>query len=330
MATLDLPIEPPAPAEPSGLGVAGVSHSPWSQAGRSLLQRKLAMAAIVYISIFYVVGIFAPALTLHDYNAQDLRHTFAAPSRNHPFGTDRLGRDEFSRVILATRTTVVVTIASSIAGGLVIPVLLGMLAGYRGGWIDSLVNRIGEALGSLPSLLLLILLTATIRPRFDTLTHQLYSWPLVGGSFKAGAGDLVLVFTVLSLIGWVGGERLIRSQVLAVRRTEYVEAARSMGASTWRVLWSHVFPNVVWLVVVGVSSGLGSIALAEIDLSFFGLGVRPPTPSFGAMLYDGSGPRQVAAHPNLLLIPGAIVVLLFLSFNLLGDALNDVLNPRTR
>jgi peptide/nickel transport system permease protein len=326
MTTLELPAAPPEPVS----DVRG--RSPWTVALRSLRRRRLAMLGIIYILLFYIVGLFAPLLAPYDYSAQNLHNTFAAPSLQHPFGTDRIGRDVFSRVILATRTTVIVTVATALAGGFVIPVVLGMFAGYRMGWVDSLINRVGEALGSLPSLLLLILLASTIRPRMDSfwLQHNAFKWPLIGGSLKAGGADLLLVFGVLSLIGWVGGERLIRAQVLAIRRSEYVEAARGSGASTWRIIRHHIFPNISWLVVVGISSSLGAIALSEIALTFFGLGVRPPTPSFGDMIFDAVSPRTVAAHPNLLLVPGLIVVLLFLSFNLLGDALNDVLNPRTR
>ena len=306
------------------------ARSPWLLALRSLLRRKIAMAAIAYILLFYTVALLAPLLAPYSYTAQNLRNSYAPPSRQHPFGTDVNGRDVLSRVILATRTTMIVTIAASITGGFVIPVVLGLLAGYRGGWLDSLINRVGEALAGLPPLLMLFLLVGTFRPRFDDFIGRFYHVPAIGDALKAGGADLALLFTVLSLVGWVGGERVVRAQVLAVRQTEYVQAARAMGASTWRILRRHVYPNISWLVVVSISSSLGGIALSEIGLTFLGLGVRPPTPSLGAMIFEASGPRQVAAHPNLLLIPGAIAVLLFLSFNLLGDALNDVLNPRTR
>lgn len=324
MTALDLPVpQQKASAEEQ-------RRSLWTLALIALLRRKIAVVALAYILLFYTVAVFAPVLAPYSYTAQDLRHPYAAPTLKHPFGTDQLGRDVLSRVILATRTTLIVTVASAITGGFVLPVALGLLAGYRRGWVDALINRVGEALGSVPPLLLLILLTATFRPRFDTFFAQFYHAPLVGDSLKAGGADLVLIFGALSLIGWVSGERLIRSLVLSVRRTEYVQSAEAMGASTWRILWHHVFPNIAWVVVVGISGSLGAAALSEIGLSFLGLGVRPPTPSLGTMIYDSSGVRQFEAHPNLLLIPGVIAVLLLLSFNLLGDALNDVLNPRTR
>jgi ABC-type dipeptide/oligopeptide/nickel transport system permease subunit len=306
------------------------SPSPWALALRSLLKRKLAVCAIVYICLFYLTGIFAPLLAPYGFADQNLHLSYAGPSRQHLFGTDVDGRDVFSRVIWATRTTEIVTVASSIGGGFLIPVVFGLLAGYRRGWLDSLINRVGEALGSLPPLLLMILITATFRPRFDAFVSQYYKTPVIGGSLKAGGADMALIFTVLSLIGWVGGERVLRAQVLALRRSEYVQAAEVMGASTWRIITRHIFPNIAWLVIVGIAAGLGGVALAEISLTFFGLGVRPPTPSLGAMIYDASGVRQASAHPNLLLIPGIVAVLFLLSWILLANALNDVLNPRTR
>jgi ABC-type dipeptide/oligopeptide/nickel transport system permease subunit len=304
--------------------------SPWGLALRSLFKRKLAVLAIVYIAIFYLVGIFAPVLAPYGFADQNLRNSYAPPSRQHPFGTDVDGRDVLSRVILATRTTEIVTVASAIGGGFLIPIVLGLLAGYRRGWVDSLINRTGEALGSLPPLLLMILLTATLRPRMDDWVSHYYRTPVIGSALKAGGADLALIFTVLSLIGWVGAERLIRAQVLQIRQSEYVQAAHVMGASTTRILTHHIFPNISWLVIVGIASTLGGVALAEIGLTFLGLGVRPPTPSLGAMIYDASGVRQVQAHPNLLLIPGTVAVLFLLSWILLGNALNDVLNPRRR
>ncbi len=240
------------------------ARSPWLLALRSLLRRKIAMAAIAYILLFYTVALLAPLLAPYSYTAQNLRNSYAPPSRQHPFGTDVNGRDVLSRVILATRTTMIVTIAASITGGFVIPVVLGLLAGYRGGWLDSLINRVGEALAGLPPLLMLFLLVGTFRPRFDDFIGRFYHVPAIGDALKAGGADLALLFTVLSLVGWVGGERVVRAQVLAVRQTEYVQAARAMGASTWRILRRHVYPNISWLVVVSISSSLGGIALSEI------------------------------------------------------------------
>jgi ABC-type dipeptide/oligopeptide/nickel transport system permease subunit len=316
------------------LELSGRAISPWRGFARSLLKRKLAVAALVYIGIFYLAAIFAPAIAPYSYQGSSRnlnnRDVLQGPSSSHWFGTDRLGRDMFSRAVYAARTTVLITIATALTGGLIFGVGLGLLAGYQRGFADGLINRVGEALGSLPELLIALLLAGTLRPKFDAWIRGAYGWPLIGSSLRTGIGDIFFIFFILSLIGWVGDERLIRSQVLSIRKSEYVIAAQSMGASTRRILWHHVFPNIRHLVVLGITTGLGAIALAEIALTYFGLGVRQPTPSFGAMIFDGSGVRQVQAHPHLLLVPGTIAVLYFIAFALLGDALNDVLNPRTR
>lgn len=310
------------------------ASSQWAGFWNSLLKRKLAVASLCYIALFYFCGLFAPALAPYSYegSSKDLRkeNVLQAPSSKHWFGTDRLGRDLFSRAIYATRTTSEITLATALTGGLFIGVGLGLLAGYKHGIVDSAINRVGEALGSLPNLLLLLLLAATVRPRLDELIRHGYSWPLIGSSLKTGIGDIFFVFLALSLIDWVSEERFIRAQVLSIRQSEYVLAAQSMGASTRRILLQHIFPNIRHLVILGLTTSIGGIALSEIALTFFGLGVRKPTPSFGDMIFDASGVRQVQAHPHLLIVPGTIAVLFFVSFALLGDALNDVLNPRTR
>jgi len=306
--------------------------SAWRTFMRSFLKRKLAIVALCFISLFYLCGIFAPLIAPYSYSQQDIKKqaVLQGPSSKHLLGTDQLGRDLFSRVVYATRTTLEITVAVVVTGGLFLGVGLGLLAGYLRGLIDGLINRMGEALGSIPDLLLLFLLAGTLRPRFDAWIRHGYNWPIIGSSLQTGIADVFFLFLVLSMVDWVGLERLIRSQVLAVRQSDYVLAAESMGASTGRVLWDHVFPNIRHLVVLGTTTSLGAIALSEIALSFFGLGVKLGTPSFGALIFAGSGVRQVQAHPHLLLVPGSIAVLLFLSYALLGDALNDVLNPRTR
>jgi ABC-type dipeptide/oligopeptide/nickel transport system permease subunit len=320
-----------------GMQVEGVDEAPRSALrgfARSLFKRKLAVLSLCFIAVFYLTGMFAPAIAPYSYQgtSKDLRkeNILQGPSAKHWFGTDRLGRDMFSRVVYATRTTTLITLATAITGGLFLGTGLGLLAGYRRGVVDSVINRLGEAMGSIPALLLLLLLAATVRPRLDGWIRHAYSWPLIGSPLRTGIADIAFVFFALTVIGWVDEERFIRSQVLAIRQSEYVLAAQSMGASTARIVWHHLFPNIRHLVVLGVTTSFGAIALSEIALTFFGLGVRAPTPSFGDMIYDGSGVRQVTAHPHLLLVPGSIAVLFFVSFALFGDALNDVLNPRTR
>ena len=356
---------------------------PWQTAMRRLLRKRLAVAALVLIACFYFVGLFAPLLAPSDFRDQNLEQTLRGPTWDHPFGTDRLGRDQLSRVIWSARTTIIVTIATVLTGSLILSVGLGMLSGYLGGKVDTVIMRAGEAFGSLPALPMLILINATMRDRVkgwvDNLegwlsTDQplfyvifgalaligvaaIAAWLLAGGGERSGAwlalavtsagailalwgvqavfampgaSDYFLIFGALSLFFWVGGARVIRSQVLALRETEYVLAARSMGAGTWRIIVSHLRPNVSPIIIVGVSASLGAIAGSEIALTFLGVGVHDPTPSFGALIFDASSQPVIRNHPHLLIAPAVVVGLLIFGFNLLGDALNDVLTPKAR
>lgn len=293
-----------------------------------LLRRPLAVVCLGIILVIYLAGVLAPWVAPYGYNKQDLDNTFAGPSLEHPLGTDRLGRDMLSRVIWSAQTTVIISAAAILTGGLALGVGLGLLAGYARGWIDNIIMRVADAFFALPDILLLLLITATVRPRVDDLFAKAKPWPVMGGLVDAGAPDYFLIFGVLALVGWVGIARVVRSQVLALRETDYVLAARAMGGSIWRVLGRHLLPNVSNIIIVSVTFSLGAIAGTEIMLTWLGIGVQPPHPSFGAMIWDGSGLTTLRAHPNLLLVPAVVVGLLLFAFNLLGDALNDVLNPR--
>ena len=368
---------------------------PWGLALRRLLRKKLAVAAMVVIAVFYFVGLFAPLLAPSDFRDQDLENQLQGPSLAHPLGTDRLGRDQLSRVIWAARTTTIVTLATVVTGSLLLAVGLGLLSGYVGGAVDTVIMRVGETFASLPALLMLILINATMRNRVggwvDWLESHLSTdalrtgfeqgggaefvflmllgllvaggivglgaWLVAGEGRRNGAWllpaivsaviilillalqgifatpgteDYFLIFGALALFSWVGGARVIRSQVLALRETEYVLAARSMGAGTGRILGTHLLPNVSPIIIVGVSAGLGAIAGSEIALTFLGVGVQEPTPSFGALIFEASPQPVLRNHPHLLVAPAIIVGLLIFSFNLLGDALNDVLTPKAR
>ncbi|MPZ49453.1 MAG: ABC transporter permease subunit [Dehalococcoidia bacterium] len=308
--------------------------SPTRLALRRLLKKKIAMIAIVFIIMFYVVGASAPLLSwvgvIPSYNDQNLDNTLQGPSWEHPFGTDFLGRDQLSRVVWASQTTVIITVASLITGGLILAVSLGLLSGYVGGWVDSAIMRVGDIFASLPSLLILILINATMKDQVRGLAADLESFTGIGGIVKSGAPDYFLIAITLSLFGWVGGARIIRSQILSLRETEFILAARAVGAPTSRILFRHLLPNVANIIIVSLSLGLAGIAGSEIVLTWFGIGIQPPHPSFGAMIFEASGVRTLNVHPHLLAFPAAVVVGLFFSFNLLGDALTDVFTPRAR
>jgi peptide/nickel transport system permease protein len=305
----------------------GAGRGPLALAMGRLLHKRIAVAALAFIAVFYFCGLFAPVVAPQSYTDQDLDNVLQGPSWGHPFGTDRYGRDMLSRVIWASRTTVVVTVATLATGGIILAVGLGLLAGYLGGKVDTAIMRLGDMFFALPGLAMMIMINATLG---DRVREMGWLKTLEEVLKIDGFPDYVLVFGALSLFFWVGGARLIRSQVLALRETEYVLAARAMGASTWRIIVQHLLPNVSNIIIVSLSASLGSIVFTEIALTWFGVGIQPPTASLGAMLWEGGSIRTLQVNPHLLLVPGAVVAMLIFSFNLLGDALTDILTPHAR
>ena len=267
---------PPRPASPTSIAV------------RRLLRKKIAVISLIFILAFYIAGASAPLLdrlgVIHSYTAQDLEASLQGPSWSHPFGTDQL-----ARVIWAAQTTVIVTVATLLTGGLVLAVGLGLLSGYVGGWVDSLIMRVGDIFASLPSILMLILINATLKDQVRSVAGSIEDFTGIDGLVRSGAPDYFLVFGALSLFGWVGGARIIRAQVLALRETEFVLAAQSLGAPTLHIVLRHLLPNVSNIIIVSLSLGLAGIAGSEIVLPWFGVGIQPPRPSFGAMNFAASG-----------------------------------------
>jgi len=195
--------------------------------------------------------------------------------------------------------------------------------------------RVGEVISAFPDILLIILLAATLRPRIVELARTIEDSTNITGLVSSGVVDYLVIGIALLPLSWFGMMRLVRGQVLALRDAEYVEAARAMGTSTPRILFRHILPNVVSPIIVSVSFGIGAIALSEVVLSFFGLGVQPPRPSLGVMIGEvtargGASVSVLRDHPEQLLAPIIVVWLLIFCWNIVGDALNDVLNPRAR
>lgn len=295
-----------------------------------LLRRPVAVVALLVILVVYLAGILAPWVAPYSFTEADFENTFAGPSLEHPFGTDRLGRDMLSRTIWSAQTTVIISGAAVLTGGLILGVTLGLLAGYARGHVDSAIMRLADGFYAVPTLLLLLIINATLMVRVRDFFRDLESWTGIEGLVSSGAPSYFTVFGALSLFGWVGMARIVRSQVLSLRETDYVMAARAAGARMPRVLFRHLLPNVSNLIIVAVTLSLGATASLEVALTWLGIGVQPPHPSFGVLIFDGSGLTTLRAHPQLLLIPAGVVAALVLSFNLLGDALNDVLNPHRR
>ncbi len=258
------------------------------------------------IGVVFVLGVVAlavlgPWLSPYDPAVQLLPLRLQGPTFAHPFGLDELGRDILARLIVGARISLLVGVAvvsvSATAG-----LIIGSVAGYAGGWIDALVGRVMDVLLAFPGILLSIALVAVLGP---SLTH-----------------------VVLALVvgGWVGYARLVRGQALKIRELEFVQAARALGAPSWRVLRDHVIPGVLPALIVQATLGMAGAIIAEASLSFLGLGVQPPTPSWGTMLDAGRG--HLLDAPHLTLVPGLAIALLVLGLNFVGDGLRDRMSPR--
>ena len=296
---------------------------------RRLLSNKVGVACLVVILLLYGAGILAPVVTPYGYNDQDLTNVKQSPSLAHPFGTDRLGRDQLTRVIYGLRTTVIITIATVSTGALALGITLGLAAGYFGRMTDTVIMRVGEISSAFPELFLVLIITSTLRqPMVDWLRGDLGS---VGATIvRLGIADYFVLSLALAIFSWFGMARLVRGQVLQAREEQFVEAARAIGSSTRRMLFRHLLPNVIGPVIVTVSASLGAVAGSEILLSFLGIGIQPPTPSLGLMIFENGSLSVLRTTPHLLLFPVSTLAVLLFTFSLLGDAVNDAFNPRTR
>ena len=299
----------------------------WSR----LIRKKIAVASVAALVILYSAGIFASWVpTGYSYRELDYSALGAkAPSTSHWAGTDFAGRDILTRVMWGIRNTVLLTVISMATGGLLIGVSLGLMAGYFRGKVDSLIMRVGELFTAFPEILLVIILAATLKPRIQSLVVFLEDHTFIN-LVKSGGADYIVVSLALVSFGWIGMARLVRGQILSLRETPAVEAAIALGASTPRILFRHLLPNAISPIVVTVSMGMGTMIGTEIILSWLGLGIQPPRPSLGTMLLEGGSLAALREKPWLLLAPGLVAWSLVLAWNLLGDQLNDVLNPRTR
>ena len=297
---------------------------------RRLFRKKLAVACLSIVLIMYGSGIFAPLVAPYGYNDQDLTKVKQGPSFSNPLGTDRLGRDMLTRVIFSLRTTVIITITSLITGSLFLGITLGLMAGYFGRWVDGIIMRIGEVTASFPDIFLVLIIVATVKPRILTWVHNFEDSTGIDWIVRLGIVDYLVISLALATFSWFGMARLVRGQVLQVRENQYVEASRAIGASTLRILAIHVLPNVISPVIVSISAGLAGIATAEIVLSWLGIGIQPPTPSLGVMIFENGNLSVLRSDPHLTLVPSGVLVVLLFTFNLLGDGINDAFNPHAR
>lgn len=268
---------------------------------RDVLKNRLAFAGLLFIVILVVVAVFAPFFAPNDPNAQSLEQALKAPCREYPFGTDEYGRCLLSRMIYGARisleTGILITSVSAVIG-----VTVGLIAGYYGGIVDEIVMRIVDVLLAFPGLILAL---------------------VVAGLLEASMKSVVIA---LSMVGWMGYARIVRGKVLSEKEKEYVETARSLGASDFYIMYRHLLPNVAAPVIIMASIGVGYNILAAAGLNFLGIGVQPPTPEWGSMLNAGKSYLQMA--PYLTIFPGLGIMITALAFNFLGDGLRDVFDPR--
>lgn len=291
-------------------------------------KKRLGLVGLGIIVVIYAAGLFAPLIAPYSYRAQNLDRSVEGPSADHWLGTDRIGRDIFTRILYSSRTNLVITAAVVLSGSILIGNTLGLLTGYVGGRLDGAIMRVGDVFASLPGLLMLIVVNASLSPRVIEAVRSFEANVVDLGMVSSGFASYITVFAALSLFSWVGTARLIRAQVLQLRERDYIMAAQAIGAPTRRIMFHHLLPNVAHLIILQVSTGLGAIAGSEIFLSWFGVGVQPPAPSFGQLIQDGGGARTLRESPHLLLAPGAVVTSLMFGFALLGDAVTDAFRGR--
>ncbi|MEP6834712.1 MAG: ABC transporter permease [Gemmatimonas sp.] len=258
---------------------------------------------LTVIGLLVLGAIFAPLVTTADPLHIDLANSLVRPSSQHWLGTDVQGRDVWTRLVYGARVSLLVGLVSQ-GIALSIGVVMGLVSGFYGKWTDEIIMRFADVTLAFPSLLLLIAMAAAFEP------------------------SLTVVCVVIGVVGWAAMARLVRGQVLVVRELEYIQAMRALGMKDVRVLWRHVLPNVIAPVVIAATLGIAGAIMAEAALSFLGLGVQPPTPSWGSMIADSRDLSQLRNAPWTSLAPGLAIGAAVLGFNLLGDALRDALDPR--
>ncbi|MEW5804262.1 MAG: ABC transporter permease [bacterium] len=267
------------------------------------MKNKLSALGMVITGMMIIMAVFAPVFAPHSPNQIDLDHRLTKPSADHLLGQDSLGRDIFSRIIYGSRVSVWVGF-STVTMATLLGLIFGALAGYYGGWLDGLIMRLVDILMAFPGILLAIALMAVLGPSLHN------------------------VILTLCLIGWVGYARLVRGQILYLRETEFVTAAKALGLGPFRIIFGHMLPNILGPLMVQATFGMAGNIVAEAGLSFLGLGVQPPTPSWGAMLNEGRS--VLLSTPHLTTFPGLAIMLMVLGFNFIGDGLRDAVDPKLK
>ncbi len=270
---------------------------------RRFARNRMAVVALIFLVILVFCAIFCDRLTPYAYDAQNLLEMKQLPSWAHPFGTDNFGRDILTRVLRGARVSLIVSVMA-VAMSTAVAVILGALSGYYGGAVDNVIMRFMDILGSIPGMLLSMTVSAAL-----------------------GTG-LVKTAIALAVASIAQLARQLRSSIMLMKNSEYIEAARAFGGSDWEIIFKHVIPNCLAPLIVQISLSLGSTIMAISGLSFLGLGVQPPTPEWGNMV--AAGQDFIRTFPHIIIFPGLAVALSMLAFNLLGDGLRDAMDPKMK
>lgn len=292
-------------AQPRGSIFAESEHrSELHQAWRRFSANRIALVGLAMITVLILAAVFAPVLAPYD-PIEDIFRGMrgVGPSLEHPMGFDHLGRDLFSRVVYGSRVALIVGITATVIS-VFIGLAVGSAAGYFGGWVDNILSRITDTLMAFPIIALLIVLAAVLGPSLTTTV------------------------VVIGITVWSRYARVVRADVMSLRERDFVIAAHATGVRDRRIIWRHILPNVLGPIIVLASLGIGSIIILEAALSFLGLGIRPPTPSWGGILSDGRA--FILRFPHISIFPGLMIVLTVLAFNFIGDGLRDALDPHER
>jgi peptide/nickel transport system permease protein len=305
---------------------------------RRFMRHRLAVAGVVVIIIIFLAALMAPFISPFPRDAIDIAvssrpgppGTVGSEGQMHPLGVDHLGRDLFTRLLYGARVSLLIAFVVVVFSEL-IGVILGATAGFLGGWFDTFISRTVEFLLSIPTLPIL-LITASILIRTDAqipvpaFVTNAVAWMLAAPTQEAN--KVIVLMFILVVLGWTGAARLMRGMALTLRNQDFVEALRAVGASNTRIMFRHIIPNGIAPILVNASLALAGIVIAEATLSFLGVGVQEPTPSWGNML--STAQSYMFQHPWLPLVPGIPLCLVTISFNFIGDGLRDALDPRLK
>ncbi len=333
-----------APA-PQGIGAQVLVRKEtnlWKDAFSRLIRNRAAVLGGVIILFLVFVYIFAPNIALKPYDVQvsadnttmpewlvalfPMTRPYARINNNYPLGADELGRDLFSRVVYGTRVSLTVAFVGPIIA-LLIGTIYGSISGYFGGRVDNIMMRIVDVMYAFPTLLLIILMMAFFRSSFAGISET-GSLKYMMNELDTRVGGMLFIFIGIGLTSWMGMARQMRGQVLSLREKEFVEAARSIGSNDLRIMFRHILPNAIGPLIVLETLAIPGYISYEAFLSFIGLGVNPPAPSWGMMISDGA--RVIRSYPHIALFPGVALAITMFAFNFLGDGLRDALDPRMR